>query len=131
MYWLSRLNEMKKTAGMTTDDIVNLTGLPKGTLNKIFAGQTKNPQLSTIRTIVHSMGYTLDDLEPDQKKSSEPAATDSEDMSETRKIELASDLYKTLIALGLVREGQELSKKQIELLKGIILILNAEFEESE
>ena len=131
MYWLSRLNEMKKTAGMTTDDIVNLTGLPKGTLNKIFAGQTKNPQLSTIRTIVHSMGYTLDDLEPDQKKSSEPAATDSEDMSETRKIELASDLYKTLIALGLVQEGQELSKKQIELLKGIILILNAEFEESE
>lgn len=32
-------------------------------MNKIFAGQTKDPQLSTIKSIVHSMGYTLDDLD--------------------------------------------------------------------
>lgn len=63
MFWLDKINQMKKEKGMTTDDISNLSGIAKGTLNKLFAGQTKDPQLSTIKAVVHCMGYTLDDLD--------------------------------------------------------------------
>ena len=63
MGWLERLNKIKKDSAKTTDEISELSGIPKGTLNKLFAGQTKDPQLSTIRAVVHCMGYTLDDLD--------------------------------------------------------------------
>lgn len=65
MDWIQKLNEMKKCSGKTTDEIVEMSGIPKGTLNKIFAGKTRDPQLSTVRTLVHSLGFTLDDLDDD------------------------------------------------------------------
>lgn len=50
---------------MTIEQIALSSGVPKGTLNKLFAGQTKDPQLSTVSAVVHCMGYTLDDLSDD------------------------------------------------------------------
>lgn len=63
--WLESLNRFKKNSGMTLEQISEASGIPKGTLNKLFAGQTKDPQLSTITAVVHCMGYTLDDLSDD------------------------------------------------------------------
>ena len=60
--WLERLVQLKKNSGMTIEQIATASGVPKGTLNKLFAGQTKDPQLSTVSAVVHCMGYTLDDL---------------------------------------------------------------------
>ena len=63
--WLENRNELKKNSGMTIEQIALSSGVPKGTLNKLFAGQTKDPQLSTVSAVVHCMGYTLDDLSDD------------------------------------------------------------------
>ena len=63
--WLENLNRLKKNCGMTIEQISTVSGVPKGTLNKLFAGQTKDPQLSTVSAVVHCMGYTLDDLSDD------------------------------------------------------------------
>ena len=63
--WLENLNKLKKNSGMTIEQIALSSGVPKGTLNKLFAGQTKDPQLSTVSAVVHCMGYTLDDLSDD------------------------------------------------------------------
>lgn len=63
--WLDNLNRMKKISKMTLDEISTKSGIPKGTLNKMFAGQTKDPQLNTIKTVVHTLGYSLDDLSND------------------------------------------------------------------
>lgn len=63
--WLERLVQLKKNSGMTIEQIATASGVPKGTLNKLFAGQTKDPQLSTVSAVVHCMGYTLDDLSGD------------------------------------------------------------------
>lgn len=57
------LNEMKRKSGKTLSQISEECNIPKGTLNKVFAGQTRDPQYGTLRTIVHALGYTLDDLE--------------------------------------------------------------------
>jgi transcriptional regulator with XRE-family HTH domain len=63
--WLDRINQMKKETDMTLEEISVKSKIAKGTLNKIFAGQTKDPQLSNIKAIVHALGHTLDDLECD------------------------------------------------------------------
>lgn len=61
--WLDVFTEMRKKSGMSIDEISAKSGVPKGTLSKISAGITKAPPLETMRKLVHSMGYTLDDLD--------------------------------------------------------------------
>ena len=70
--WLDNLTRFKKASGLTLDQIAEVSGVPLGTLNKLFSGQTKNPQLSTISAVVHSMGYSLDDLSDDPVPLSKP-----------------------------------------------------------
>ena len=61
--WLDKLSEMKKISGKTTEQISEESGIPKGTLNKIFAGQTKDPKYTTLKVLVHCLGFSVDDLE--------------------------------------------------------------------
>lgn len=61
--WLDTFNEMRKKSGMSLDEISKKSGVPKGTLSKITSGVTKAPPLETMRKLVYSMGYTLDDLD--------------------------------------------------------------------
>lgn len=53
---------MKKISGKTSKQISEETNIPKSTIDKLFAGQTKEPYLVSTRAIVHCMGFTLDDL---------------------------------------------------------------------
>lgn len=62
---LEKLTLMKKRSGKTTKEIAELSGVPIGTLNKLFSGETKDPKFKTLRALVISLGYTLDDLESD------------------------------------------------------------------
>lgn len=61
--WLESLNQMKKLCGKTTKQISIESQVPEGTLNKLFAGQTKDPQYSTLKAVVHCLGFTVNDLE--------------------------------------------------------------------
>ena len=38
------LKQMKKQAGLTNQEIADLSGIPVSTVNKIFSGATKNPR---------------------------------------------------------------------------------------
>lgn len=67
--WLENLNAIKKASGKTLKQISYESGVPLGTLNKLFAGQTKDPKLDTVCSIVHALGYTLNDIDPGAKKS--------------------------------------------------------------
>lgn len=60
--WLEALKKMKKFSGKTSKQISEETNIPKSTIDKLFAGQTKEPYLVSTRAIVHCMGFTLDDL---------------------------------------------------------------------
>lgn len=94
MFWLDKLNQMKKKSGMTTDEISEKSKVPKGTLTKIFAGQTKDPQPGTIKAVVHCMGYTLDDLDDGSEKI-EKAPADT-DVSEEAILKDATEIYETV-----------------------------------
>lgn len=60
--WLDALKRMKKESGLSTKEIAAAAKMPEPTLEKLFAGATKDPRLSTITQLVHFLGYTLDDL---------------------------------------------------------------------
>ena len=60
--WLESLRKMKLKSGLTTDEISKGSGIPVPTLEKLFAGATKEPKLPTIQKLVYFLGYTLEDL---------------------------------------------------------------------
>lgn len=45
------LKEKKKEAGMTNQEIADLSGIPVSTVSKIFSGATKNPRYATLLAI--------------------------------------------------------------------------------
>lgn len=61
--WLDSLRKMKTASGLTTAEIAEQSGIPGPTLEKLFAGTTKEPKLPTMSKLVHFFGHSLDDLE--------------------------------------------------------------------
>lgn len=118
------LNEMKRKSGKTLSQISEECNIPKGTLNKVFAGQTRDPQYGTLRTIVHALGYTLDDLEtfenPDEKKSPAPAKAEAGEVTR----EMSIQLLKTL---GLLDKSGNLSDDDLAFLGYIVGLLEWRF----
>ena len=128
MEWLDRLKEMKRKSGLTTMEIAEQSGIPEPTLEKLFAGVTKEPRLNTMTQLVHFFGYTLDDL-VDPEKQKESTAVPEEDPSETAA--RAERLYNALVEAGWIPEGGDLTDEQLIMLKAAILILQDAFPESD
>ncbi|PWM98922.1 MAG: hypothetical protein DBX37_05800 [Massilioclostridium sp.] len=61
----------RKQSKMTIDELVEKSGVPKGTLNKIIGGTTKAPTLDNMKSIAKALGKTLADFDdtPQQKNS--------------------------------------------------------------
>ena len=118
------LDIMKQKSGKTLQQISDECGIPKGTLNKIFAGQTKDPQYGTLKNIVHALGFTVDDLEkfenPETKKSPAPAEAETEEVS-------LEETDRLLVALGLIKEGEQLSDDDLAFVGHIVGLLDAWF----
>jgi len=63
--WLDKIREMKEITNLTTKEISHLSKIPEPTLEKLFAGATKDPKFETMCQLVRALGYTLDDLNDD------------------------------------------------------------------
>lgn len=118
---------MRKASGLTLDELSARSGVPVSTLKKISAGITKKPSIETIKSIVHAMGFTLDDLDseaPDwlENKKSPPT---SQEMSEE---EAAVRLYQALVEAGFIQPGEELTSQQAAFLDGLSTMLSAFFD---
>lgn len=57
------LKARKKSLGLTTEDVSIKSGIPMGTLNKIFAGQTLDPKYDTVKLICAALDVSLGELE--------------------------------------------------------------------
>ncbi len=57
-----RITLKRKEARLTIDELSQRANIPKGTLNKIIAGITRDPQLNTVCAIAKALGCTLNDL---------------------------------------------------------------------
>lgn len=62
---VEKLSYLKKLRHLTSEEISRLSGVPLGTLNKIFSGQTKNPAVGPMDRITQVLRvpirYLLDD----------------------------------------------------------------------
>lgn len=87
MTWFENLKRIKLESGMSTHEIAEKSGLPEPTLEKIFSGATKSPGINTVHTIVHALGYTLDDLDgsPSYEKESS-SVTETEPADDLRSV---------------------------------------------
>lgn len=66
----------RKEAGFTIDELVERSGVPKGTLNKIIGGTTKAPTLDNMKAIAKALGKKLADF--DDEPQPEPFFSPSE-----------------------------------------------------
>lgn len=131
--WLNVLNQMKRKSGKTLSQISEECGIPQGTLNKIFAGQTRDPQYSTLLSIVHTLGYSLNDLEyMDDEPDVLPKITPDTDIANrlvavrklhgiTRK-QLADELGRPYTTITKYENGER--EPSLEYLKEIALKFN-------
>lgn len=60
---LEKIAELKKEKGLTNEELSKLSGIPKGTIDKILSGVTKDPKLETLKAIARVLGCTLDDFD--------------------------------------------------------------------
>lgn len=53
---LERLNEIKKSKGLTNEQLAEMSGVPKTTIDKITAGTNTNPKLGTLQSLCRALG---------------------------------------------------------------------------
>lgn len=121
MDWRDKLKDLKAKSGKTTKELADLSGLPEPTLEKIFSGATKDPRLSNIATLVHAMGFTLDDLLPGEDIKKEPH-------DERREAPISEDdLASLLQQVGILKPGEDLTDADLRFLQATIASLEAWF----
>lgn len=58
--WLDRVKDKKRALGMTNETLSEKTGIPQGTLNKILAGTSDDPKLSTLAAFAEVFDVSVD-----------------------------------------------------------------------
>ena len=59
--WLDNLKELKKSSGMSLEQIAEVSKVPESTVKRIFSGKNE-PMASTLFRVVNAMGGSLDDV---------------------------------------------------------------------
>lgn len=123
MVWLDNLRIMKERSGLTTKEIASQSGIPEPTLEKLFAGQTKDPKLTTMTQLVHFLGFTLDDLVDTEKapEAGNPA-------TEADELEYFKQLESVLVTKGYIKEGEDITKQDADFLIALLDLIDAHFE---
>lgn len=112
--WVDELKKMKAKTGMTTAQISAGAGIPEPTLEKLFAGTTKDPKLPTMQKLVKYLGGTLDDLYPDDEKENTPMSSNAPGA-----ILDAEKAYSAFVDAGLLKAGQDLDVDDLAFLMAI------------
>ena len=78
MGWLNNLRRLKKESGLSMKEISIQSGMSEPTLEKIFAGKSKDPKLTTLLMLCEFFDCSLDYLvygdEPEKSPGTEEAA---------------------------------------------------------
>lgn len=72
---LDKIAELKKKKGLTNEELSTLSGIPKGTVDKILSGVTKDPKLETLKAIARVLECSLDDFIDSGNKATQPEPT--------------------------------------------------------
>ncbi len=62
MDFLEHIKKKKKESGLTNEALAERSGISLGTLNKLLAGASADPKLSTLLPLASALGCSLDEL---------------------------------------------------------------------
>lgn len=65
-----RLSQLKSARSLTTEKLSQLSGVPRGTINKLLNGETQNPTARTLRQLALALGCPSGDLYASEEPSS-------------------------------------------------------------
>ncbi len=68
-----RINRYRAQAGMTVEELARRSGVPRGTLNKIIAGETKSPTMGVMSAVARALDRSLDDFDEGSAGRQEPS----------------------------------------------------------
>jgi transcriptional regulator with XRE-family HTH domain len=57
---LELINEIRKKRGLKSEELSNLSGVPKSTLDKILSGQSKKPTYESVAAIAKALDVSVD-----------------------------------------------------------------------
>lgn len=57
------LTARRNALGMSLSELSKISGVPKGSVDKIMSGASRNPGITPLMAITHALGLTLDDLD--------------------------------------------------------------------
>ncbi|MCI9897351.1 helix-turn-helix transcriptional regulator [Clostridioides difficile] len=58
-----KINELRKKRNLTSEQLSELSNIPKGTLDKILNGTTKDPKFETLKSLARALNCTLNDFD--------------------------------------------------------------------
>ena len=85
---IEHLKKIKKEKKMKLQEISDLSGIPKRTVDGIFSGKTKNPRIDTIQAIERALG--LDDRPAETQKAESELIASLNELTEEELVELSS-----------------------------------------
>lgn len=123
MEFYEELKAARIKAGLTQQQIADEIGITKSTYcGYETAKRNPDPQrIKQLAKVLHISADTL--LDTGIEKGKAPASTEAE----AREISL-EETDKLLVALGLIKEGEQLSDDDLAFLEGIITLLNTWFK---
>lgn len=123
MEFYEELKAARIKAGLTQQQIADEIGITKSTYcGYETAKRNPDPQrIKQLAKVLHISADTLLDTGIEKEKAPAPAK------AETGEISL-EETDKLLVALGLIKEGEQLSDDDLAFLEGIITLLNTWFK---
>lgn len=82
-----KISLYRKEKKITIDELVEQSGVPKGTINKIIAGTTKAPTLDNIKAIARALGKRLDDFDDSPNDDLEFTPTEQQHIKKYRTLD--------------------------------------------
>lgn len=123
MEFYEELKAARIKAGLTQQQIADEIGITKSTYCG-YETAKRNPDPQRIKQLAKVLHISADALlDTGIEKEKAPASTEAE----TREISL-EETDKLLVALGLIKEGEQLSDDDLAFLEGIITLLNTWFK---
>lgn len=98
-----KISLYRKEKKITIDELVEQSGVPKGTINKIIAGTTKAPTLDNIKAIARALGKRLDDFDDSPNDDLEFTAAEQQHIKKYRTLDAHG---KEMVDLVLDKEAE-------------------------
>ncbi len=118
---LEIINQRKKMKKLTNEELSVLSGVPKGTIDKITSGATKDPKLETLKALARVLDCSLSDFDDSKKNlSAEPSGRE---VLQNR-IDILTDYFQKM---GIIQPGGDLSDQDLEFFKGLLSLIDAYF----